>query len=74
MAFTWAIGISHFDTQNGVIPLIVSAEWGQTEVARQLLEAGANVNLQNKVQDHDNIANRELHVIYMYVYTCVYGT
>ena len=70
--------INHCDTQGGVTPLIVAAEWGQTEVARQLLEAGANTNFQDEVQDHFRQMKRyTLHTcvcstLYMYMYRCTF--
>ena len=35
--------------QDGTSPLIVAAETGKTDVVVELLRAGADINLQNKV-------------------------
>ena len=37
-------------TQNGDSALMISARKGRTEVVSLLLEAGANIHLQNKVK------------------------
>ena len=37
-------------SQDGDSALMKAAEWGYTEVVVKLIKAGANVNLQNKVQ------------------------
>ena len=36
-------------TQNGDSALIKAAYWGQTEIVAELVEAGADLNLQNMV-------------------------
>ena len=41
--------VSHSLLQYGSVPLVVAAESGHTETVRRLLEAGANVNHQDKV-------------------------
>ena len=36
-------------TQNGYTALMMAARWGETEIVSLLLKAGANTDLQNKV-------------------------
>ena len=45
--------VSHSILQYGDVPLGKAAEKGQTETVQRLLEAGANVNHQNKVMTHN---------------------
>ena len=45
--------VSHSLLQYGAVPLGVAAENGHTETVHRLLEAGANVNHQNKVMTHN---------------------
>ena len=45
--------VSHSLLQYGSVPLVVAAESGHTETVQRLLEAGANVNHQNKVTTHN---------------------
>ena len=40
----------HLSSQAGDSALMKAARWGKTEVVVKLVEAGANLNLQNKVQ------------------------
>ena len=54
--FCKVIGVSlhmSVNTQNGDSVLMLAAQEGRTEVVSQLLEAGANTDLQNKV--HVNV-------------------
>ena len=37
-------------TQNGTSALMMAARWGRTEVVSLLLEAGANIHIQNEVK------------------------
>ena len=37
-------------TQNGDSALMVAVRWGRTEVVSLLIEAGANIDLQNEVK------------------------
>ena len=48
-------------TQNGNSPLMKAARKGSTEVVSQLLEAGANIHIQNKVKcvQEDEVLGRE---------------
>ena len=45
--------VSHSLLQYGSVPLGVAAGDGHTETVQRLLEAGANVNHQNKVMIHN---------------------
>ena len=45
--------VSHSLLQLGNVPLGISAQKGRTETVQRLLEAGANVNHQNKVMTHN---------------------
>ena len=46
-------------TQDGDSALTMAAKgWGRTEVVSQLLEAGANTDLQNKVKCHLMVYSR----------------
>ena len=45
--------VSHSLLQYGSVPLGIAAEKGQTETVQRLLEAGANVNHQDKVITHN---------------------
>ena len=36
-------------TQDGESALMIAARWGRTEVVVELVKAGANLNLQNRV-------------------------
>ena len=44
--------VSHSLLQYGNVPLETAAQKGHTETVQRLLEAGANVNHQNKVMTH----------------------
>ena len=44
--------VSH-SLQYGAVPLGIAAQKGHTETVHRLLEAGANVNHQNKVMTHN---------------------
>ena len=44
--------VSHSILQYGAVPLGIAAQKGHTETVQRLLEAGANVNHQNKVMTH----------------------
>ena len=41
-------------TQDGDSALMEAARWGRTETVLWLLEAGANIDLQNKVDFNEN--------------------
>ena len=41
--------VSHTLIQYGSVPLVIAAAKGHTKTVRRLLEAGANINHQNKV-------------------------
>ena len=45
--------VSHSLLQYGSVPLGVAAAKGHTETVQRLLEAGANVDHQNKVMTHN---------------------
>ena len=45
--------VSHSLLQYGTVPLGTAAENGNTETVKRLLEAGANVNHQDKVMTHN---------------------
>ena len=45
--------VSHSLLQYGAVPLGIAAHKGHTETVQRLLEAGANVNHQNKVMTHN---------------------
>ena len=45
--------VSHSLLQYGNVPLGIAAGEGHTETVQRLLEAGANVNHQNKVMTHN---------------------
>ena len=45
--------VSHSLLQYGNVPLGIAAAKGHTETVQRLLEAGANVNHQNKVMTHN---------------------
>ena len=45
--------VSHSLLQYGSVPLGIAAQKGHTETVQRLLEAGANVNHQDKVMTHN---------------------
>ena len=45
--------VTHSLLQYGAVPLEVAAQKGHTETVQRLLEAGANINHQNKVMTHN---------------------
>ena len=45
--------VSHSLLQYGAVPLGVAAAKGHTEIVQRLLEAGANVDHQNRVMTHN---------------------
>ena len=45
--------VSHSLLQYGAVPLGIAAEKGNPETVQRLLEAGANVNHQDKVMTHN---------------------
>ena len=42
--------VSYLSSQDGDSALMKAARWGETEVVMELIQAGAHLNLQNKVQ------------------------
>ena len=51
-------------TQDGESALMKAARWGNTEGVVELVEAGANVNMQTEVCQYES---------YLHVYTCTYS-
>ena len=66
---------SQLHIQNGDAPLATAAEYGHTQTAQRLLEAGANVNHQNKVMTMTVEIHVYSHVIKQdkMMYSCYYN-
>ena len=52
-------------TQNGGSPLIWAAEWGRTGAITQLVNAGANLDLQNKVCQYTH-CKKYMYIVHEY--------
>ena len=64
--------VSHF-TQDGDTPLMMATRWGRTEVVSLLLEAGANIHLQNMVCQCAYARKKKLELVTLpHTYTYMY--
>jgi ankyrin repeat protein len=58
-------------TQNGVSALMCAAREGKTEAVVELVKAGANVDMQNKVCQYIYVVH-DVHKLHVYIHVCVY--
>ena len=58
-------------TQNGWSALMFAANEGKTEAVVELVKAGANVDMQNKVCQYIYVVH-DVHKLHVYIHVCVY--
>ena len=59
-------------TQNGESALMVGARWGNTEGVVELVEAGANVNMQTEVCQYNMYIHVDIVTILQCNVSCIY--